>query len=48
MFKPGGEVTITMIVARNVELIGRIARLMVNGKTIEGMGRVPSEATKQE
>jgi hypothetical protein len=48
MFKPGGEVTITMIVAKNVEPIGRIARNMVNGKTFEGMDRVPSEATKQE
>jgi len=48
MFKPGGEVTIAMIVAKNVEPIGRIARIMVNGKIFEGMGRVPSKATKQK
>ncbi len=47
MFKPGDEVTITMIVAKNGEPIGRIARITVNGKTFEGMGRVPGEATKQ-
>jgi hypothetical protein len=44
MFKPGDEVTITMIVAKNGEPIGRIT---VNGKTFEGMGRVSGEAAKQ-
>jgi uncharacterized protein DUF6152 len=38
MFKPGDEVTITMIVAKNGEPIGRIGRITVNGKTFEGMG----------
>jgi hypothetical protein len=47
MFKPGDEVTITMIVAKNGEPVGRIARITVNGKTFEGMGRVPGEAAKQ-
>ena len=47
MFKPGDEVTITMIVAKNGEPIGRIARATVNGKTFQGMGRVPGEDTKQ-
>ena len=47
MFKPGDEVTISMIVAKNGELAGRIARITVNGKTFEGMGRVPGEAAKQ-
>jgi hypothetical protein len=47
MFKPGDEVSITMIVAKNGEPIGRIARATVNGKTFQGMGRVPGEDTKQ-
>jgi hypothetical protein len=48
MFKPGDEVHIWMIVAKNGEPVGRIARVIVNGKTFEGMGRVPGEApTKQ-
>ena len=46
MFKPGDEVTITMIVAKNGEPIGRIARITVNGKTFEGFGKVPGEDTK--
>ena len=46
MFKPGDDVTVTMIVAKNGEPIGRIARIAVNGKTFEGMGRVPGEGTK--
>jgi hypothetical protein len=47
MFKAGDDVTITMIVAKNGEPIGRIARITVNGKTFDGMGRVPGENTKQ-
>ena len=47
MFKAGDDVTITMIVAKNGEPIGRIARITVNGKTFEGMGRVPGENKKQ-
>jgi len=47
MFKPGDELTITMIVAKNGEPVGRIARITVNGKTFEEMGRVPGEAAKQ-
>jgi hypothetical protein len=48
MFKVGDEVTIWMIVAKNGEPVGRIARVTVNGKTYEGFGRVPGEApTKQ-
>ena len=47
MFKAGDDVTVTMIVAKNGEPIGRIARISVNGKTFEGMGRVPGEAPKQ-
>ena len=47
MFKAGDEVTVTMIVAKNGEPIGRIARITVNGKSFEGMGRVPGEGTKQ-
>jgi len=46
MFKAGDEVTITMIVAKNGEPIGRIARVIVNGKTFLGMGRVPGEDSK--
>jgi hypothetical protein len=44
MFKPGDEVTLWMIVAKNGEPIGRIARLLLAGKTYDGMGRVPGEA----
>src|SRR5579872_5757867 len=47
MFKPGDEVTLIMIVAKNGEPIGRIARATVNGKSYEGFGRVPGEGTKQ-
>jgi hypothetical protein len=48
MFRPGDEVTITMIGANNGEPIGHIARITVKGKTFEGMGQVPGEAAKQE
>ena len=44
MFKPGDEITAWMIAAKNGEPVGRIARVMVAGKTYEGMGRVPGEA----
>jgi hypothetical protein len=47
MFKPGDEVTIIMIVAKNGEPVGRIARVTVNGKTYEGMGAVPGESAKR-
>ena len=47
MFKAGDDVSIIMIVAKNGEPVGRIARITLNGKTFEGMGRVPGEATKQ-
>lgn len=43
MFKPGDAVTITMVVAKNGEPVGRIARVVIGGKTFEGMGRVPGE-----
>jgi hypothetical protein len=36
-----------MMVAKNGEPIGRMARVQVNGKTYEGMGRVPGEETKK-
>ena len=48
MFKPGDEVTITMIVAQNGEPIDHIVRITANGETFEGMDRVPGEAAKQE
>jgi hypothetical protein len=47
MFKPGDNVTITMIVAKNGEPVGRIARITINGKSFDGMGRVPGEQSKQ-
>ena len=47
MFKPGDEATITMIVAKSGEPIGRIARITLNGKTYEGNARVPGENTKK-
>jgi len=43
MFKMGDDVTISMVVAKNGEPVGRIARVVINGKTFEGMGRVPGE-----
>jgi len=45
MFKMGDDVTISMVVAKNGEPVGRIARVVINGKTFEGMGRVPGEDT---
>jgi len=48
MFKPGDDVTITMIVAKNGEPVGRIARVIVSGKTFEGMGRVPGEESGKQ
>jgi hypothetical protein len=47
MFKPGDQVTITMVVAKNGEPVGRIARVVINGKTFEGMGRVPGEGAEK-
>ena len=44
MFKAGDEVTVTMITAKNNEPIGRIARVIINGKTYGGMGQVPGES----
>ncbi len=44
MFKPGDDVTIIMIVAKNGDPVGRIARVTVNGKTFAGMAAVPGEA----
>ena len=43
MFKAGDEVNLWMIAAKNGEPVGRIARAAINGKTYEGMGRVPGE-----
>ena len=48
MFKAGDEVTLTMIVAKNSEPVGRIARISINGKTFEGMGRVPGEGAAKQ
>ncbi len=48
MFKTGDDVKIWMIVAKNGEPIGRIARVSVAGKTYEGMGRVPGETAAKQ
>jgi hypothetical protein len=48
MFKMGDAVTISMIVAKNGEPVGRIARVVINGKTFEGMGRVPGEESGKQ
>ena len=48
MFKPGDEVTVWMVVAKNGEPAGRIGRVSVNGKTYQGMGRLPGEASTKE
>jgi hypothetical protein len=43
MFKAGTTAHLWMIVAKNGEPVGRIVRVMVDGKTFEGFGRVPGE-----
>lgn len=47
MFKPGDEVVITMLVAKNGEPIGRIGRVTVNGKTYPGFAKLPGDDSKQ-
>jgi hypothetical protein len=47
MCKSGDEVTVWMIVAKNGEPIGRISRVTVSGKTYEGMGRLPADASNK-
>ena len=42
MFKPGDEVTVTLVPAKNGQPIGRIAQVVVNGKTYVGMGPAPA------
>jgi hypothetical protein len=44
MFKPGDQITITIIPAKNGEPIGRITEVVLNGKTYAGMGGPPSGA----
>jgi hypothetical protein len=48
MFKAGDEVTLWMIVAKNGEPVGRISRVIVDGKTYQGMGRVPGDNTTKQ
>jgi hypothetical protein len=48
MFKMGDDVTIWMVVAKNGEPVGRIARVVINGKTYEGMGRIPGETSGKQ
>ena len=43
MFKVGDEATLTMIVAKNGEPVGRILRVVLHGKTYSGFGKVPGE-----
>ena len=49
MFKPGDQVTLTLVPAKNGEPIGRIVEVTVNGKKYTGMGvRLPApEESKQ-
>jgi Family of unknown function (DUF6152) len=44
MFMPGDEVTVTMFVAKNGQPIGRIAKVVVNGKTYTSVGQPPPPA----
>ena len=44
MFMPGDEVAVTMFVAKNGQPIGRIARVVVNGKTYTSVGQPPPPA----
>src|SRR5258708_37048616 len=48
MFKAGDEVNIWMIAAKNGEPVGRIARVAINGKTLDGMGSVTGEAPSKQ
>jgi hypothetical protein len=45
MFKPGDQVTLTIIPAKNGEPIGRIIEVVLNGKTYAGFGTRPPAAT---
>ena len=49
MFKPGDEVSLTLVPAKNGEPIGRIVEVILNGKKYTGMGvRPPApEESKQ-
>lgn len=41
MFKPGDEVEVTTVAAKNGEPIGRITKVAVGGKSYTGMGAAP-------
>jgi hypothetical protein len=41
MFKPGDQVTLTLIPAKNGQPIGRILEVVLNGKTYAGFGTRP-------
>jgi len=43
MFKSGDVVTIVMLVAKNGEPVGRIGRVVIDGKTYPGFARLPGE-----
>jgi len=43
MFKPGDQVKLWLIAAKNGEPVARIGRVEIDGKRYEGFGRVPGE-----
>ena len=48
MFKPGDEVTLTLVPAKNGEPIGRIVEVILNGKKYTGMGARPPVAEEKK
>lgn len=38
MFKPGDNVTVTVVPAKNGQPIGEIAQIVINGQTFKGVG----------
>ena len=48
MFKPGDEVTLTLVPAKNGQPIGRIVEVILNGKKYTGMGVRPPAAEENK
>ena len=48
MFKPGDEVTLTLVPAKNGQPIGRIVEVILNGKKYTGMGGRPPAAEESK
>ena len=48
MFKPGDQVTLTLVQAKNGQPIGRILEVVLNGKTYAGFGLRPPTNSKEQ